>query len=180
MAQSILGRADRGAIVYEPYPHIVVENALPGTDDDWYGYEDRSIEGFATQHSVNAGETISFKIRTDASSYHIRIYRVGWYGGKGARFITQITPSVNLPQSQPEPYFDETVRLTDCANWAVSASWAVPASAVSGVYVRPGDIGNTAGSPKMCVRQSHVPRGTAKLTGVDGCEAPDRPGWEAM
>ena len=30
---------------------------------------------------------------------------------------------------------DWSVRLYDCGNWAVSASWQIPADAVSGVYV---------------------------------------------
>ena len=114
---------------------IVAENQLPGTDDDWDVYADPSIEGFSTEHSVNAGETIDFKIRTDATSYVIKIYRIGWYGGKGARKVGQVNPSVPLPQVQPEPFFEPSTRTTDCGNWAVSASWAVPASAVSGVYV---------------------------------------------
>src|SRR6478736_5058076 len=48
---------------------IVCENQLPGTDPSfWYiqGAGDDSIQGFATQISVNRGETVQFKIKTDA------------------------------------------------------------------------------------------------------------------
>jgi hypothetical protein len=115
---------------------ISAENALPGTTDDWEPlFLDNAIEGFATQWSVNAGETVDFKISTAANAYAIKIYRIGYYGGVGARRVAQITPSATLPQLQPEPFRDEITGLVDCSNWGVSASWTVPSSAVSGVYV---------------------------------------------
>ena len=51
------------------------------------------------------------------------------------RKITSITPSVPLPQNQPNCITDVATELYDCGNWAVSASWNVPATAVSGVYI---------------------------------------------
>ena len=59
---------------------------------------------------------------------------MGYYGGLGARKVATITPSVSLPQSQPACLIDANTGLTDCGNWAVSASWAVPATATSGIY----------------------------------------------
>lgn len=117
------------------------ENALPGTpSSEWDSYEDTSIEGFATDISVNAGETVRFKVNTNSTNYRIRIYRMGWYQGHGARRVAEIMPSVPLPQNQPAPLTDAdfpgqpATGIVDCGNWAVSASWAVPANAVSGVY----------------------------------------------
>src|SRR5262249_48841833 len=55
---------------------IACENTLPGDPpSDWQvsGAGDAMIQGFATQMSVNAGQTESFKIDTTASSYHIDI-----------------------------------------------------------------------------------------------------------
>lgn len=117
---------------------IVCENQKTGTDPDVWdidGAGDDSIQGFATDISVNAGSTIDFKIDTDAADYDIDIYRTGWYQGKGARFIHSVTPSAQLPQVQPECISDVTTELYDCGTWGVSASWNVPAAAVSGVYV---------------------------------------------
>ncbi|MCG2802845.1 MAG: DUF4082 domain-containing protein, partial [Cellulomonas sp.] len=94
-----------------------------------------AIQGFSTDISVNVGGTIGFKIDTAASAYTIDIYRTGYYGGLGARYITSVTPSVALPQAQPQCMWDQVNELTDCGNWALSASWAVPTTAVSGVYV---------------------------------------------
>jgi hypothetical protein len=121
-----------------PANAIVAENCLPGSPSsewDTKTFEgDSTIQGFATDMSVNRGSTISFKIKSTASAYRIDIYRMGYYGGMGARKVATITPSVSLPQSQPTCITDATVGLMDCGNWAVSASWAVPATATSGIY----------------------------------------------
>ncbi|GAB3970766.1 hypothetical protein GCM10029978_044720 [Actinoallomurus acanthiterrae] len=72
---------------------------------------------------------------TPATAYHLDIYRMGYYSGLGARLIATVQPSAALPQTQPACLTDSTTGLIDCGNWAVSASWDVPASAVSGVYI---------------------------------------------
>ncbi len=117
---------------------ITCENSKPGTDPviwDISGAGDTTIQGFSTDISVNVGSTIGFKVKTPAPSYRLDIYRTGYYQGLGARFITSITPSASLPQTQPPCAFEVATELTDCGNWGLSASWAVPATAVSGVYV---------------------------------------------
>jgi hypothetical protein len=73
------------------------------------------------------------KVDTNAANYTIGIYRTGWYQGLGARKIADVTPSA-FRQSQPQCLTDVTTELYDCATWAVSATWQVPATAVSGVY----------------------------------------------
>lgn len=119
---------------------IVCENSKPGTPRDVWDIGttagDSDIQGFSTSMSVQPGGTIGFKIDApSASSYTITIYRTGWYGGDGARRIDSVTPSATLPQTQPACIEDSTTEETDCGNWALSASWAVPSDAVSGVYI---------------------------------------------
>jgi len=118
---------------------IVCENSKPGTPSSTWDIPsgdagDLTIQGFATDISVNQGQIISFKINTPASAYTIDIYRLGYYGGMGARKIVTIAPSAPLPQSQPACLTDSTTNLADCGNWAVSALWQVPSNATSGVY----------------------------------------------
>ena len=116
---------------------IVAENCNIGNpDSEWdvYGSGDTSIQGFATDISYNVGQTVSFKISTNATNYSINIYRMGYYGGMGARKIATISPSANLPQTQPACITDNSVGLVDCGNWAVSATWTIPSNAVSGIY----------------------------------------------
>jgi hypothetical protein len=118
---------------------VACENALPGSaPSTWQvsGAGDSTIQGYATSMGVNKGDTIRFKIKTPASSYHIDIYRLGYYQGDGARLqASNIRPSAGLPQSQPDCITQASTGLIDCGNWGVSASWTVPATAVSGVYI---------------------------------------------
>ncbi len=120
-----------------PANAIVAENCLvgnPSTDWDVSGAGDTTILGFATQISVNKGGAISFKVNTNATNYRFDIYRMGYYGGMGARKIASVTPSATLPQVQPACLSDATTGLLDCGNWGVSGSWTVPSTAVSGIY----------------------------------------------
>jgi hypothetical protein len=115
---------------------IVLENQLPGnpkSEWDLGGPGATNIEGFATRISVNRGSQVDFKINTNATSYRLDIYRLGYYAGLGARLVTTIQR--NAASVQPAPVSDPVTGLRDAGNWTVSASWLVPASAVSGVYL---------------------------------------------
>jgi hypothetical protein len=71
---------------------------------------------------------------------------MGYYGGNGARLVATVNPSVQLPQSQPACLTNSSTGLTDCGNWAVSASWTVPANATSGIYFAKAIRTDTGGS----------------------------------
>ena len=133
-----------------PANEIVAENCLaghPATEWDINGYGDPSIQGFGTDIAIAQGESIDFKIDTDSDDYRIDVYRMGYYGGTGARRVDSFEPAVALPQSQPAclrgpiPVLAKgggietwPAPLVDCGNWAVSASWRAPADATSGIY----------------------------------------------
>lgn len=115
---------------------IVLENQKPGNpQSEWdiVGAGSSNIEGFATDISINRGNRVDFKIDTDSSNYRIDIYRLGYYGGMGARKVATIQHTG--VQNQPAPLRDATTGLVDAGNWSVSASWDIPADAVSGVYI---------------------------------------------
>ena len=122
---------------------IVVENGQTGNPDtqwDLSGIGQNSgpgvknfIEGYATDISVNSGQTINFKINTDSKNYRGDIYRLGYYGGLGARQVATFQKSV--ASLQPAPLTDPVLGLVDAGTWTVTASWAVPSAAVSGVYI---------------------------------------------
>ena len=116
---------------------VVAENCLPGnpaSEWDISGAGDMTIQGYATQMSVNRGSTIQFKVSTNSVAYRFDIYRMGFYGGMGARKVAAVTPSAALPQVQPSCLSDASTGLIDCGNWVVSGSWLVPATSVSGIY----------------------------------------------
>jgi hypothetical protein len=128
---------------------IPQENQRPGTPDtvwDLSGPGSTNIEGFAVDISVNGNgtQTVEFKINTASSNYRIDIYRMGYYQGNGGRLVaTSVAPGgvwgqvsiLRMPSVQPAPVTDPSIGLCDAGNWSVSASWAVPAAAVSGVYI---------------------------------------------
>ena len=71
---------------------IVAENLLegsPSTEWDVVGIGSPGIQGFSTDNSVNVGETVSFKVSTAAADYRLDVYRMGYYGGLGARQVDE-------------------------------------------------------------------------------------------
>ena len=121
-----------------PANRIIEENCKagnPSTEWDVNGAGDPTIQGFSTEMSVNVGELIEFKVKTDSPAYRVDIYRMGYYDGLGARLVATLKPSVTLPQVQPDCIVDYETRLYDCGNWQVSASWQVPSDTVSGVFI---------------------------------------------
>jgi len=100
--------AQSGVIGLEEPNWIQQENELPG-DPDWKIPDDRAafarqIEGYASKASVNVGENISFYVNvTDGSTrFDLDIYRMGYYGGDGARRIFSRTGITTRPQPLPE------------------------------------------------------------------------------
>ncbi|HXI32311.1 MAG TPA: N,N-dimethylformamidase beta subunit family domain-containing protein, partial [Vicinamibacterales bacterium] len=140
IALVLLNRGASQPLVHASPTTISDENSLkPGAVDwDITSAGDADIQGFATDISVNVGQTVRFKIAApDAiAGYTIAIYRLGYYGGAGATLVDTTAPSAPMPQIQPACLNEmATTGLVDCGNWAESATWAVPAAAVSGIYV---------------------------------------------
>jgi Domain of unknown function (DUF4082)/Bacterial Ig-like domain/HYR domain/Bacterial Ig domain len=126
---------------------IVLENQLPGspsTQWDINGVGDTNIQGFATDISVNKGDTVHFKI-SSLAGFGIQIYRLGYYQGNGARLVADLGSSfTGVVQAVPAP--DPDTGLVDCGGWSESASWTVPANAVSGIYIAKLTRNDTSGS----------------------------------
>ncbi len=120
---------------------IKAENAREGTTDWQLTYvrvdpktrhRSRLIEGYAGQASVKAGDTLDFFVSTDPPSpFHIDIYRLGYYQGKGGRYLTRLGPFPGRVQPTPEVGPE---RLRECL-WEKCATLQVPNHWVSGVYL---------------------------------------------
>ena len=90
---------------------VVLENQKPGNPESEWGIDgagSSNIEGFATDISTNRGQTVNFKINTNSSNYRIDIYRLGYYGGMGARKVATIQHTG--VQNQPHPLRDRDHR----------------------------------------------------------------------
>src|SRR6185503_17996567 len=116
---------------------IVTENANAGNHISEWGvpdFRDNRIAGFATKMSLNRGQTVRFKIDVQSgAAYSIRIYRIGYYGGNGARLMQNLGTFTGTVQ--PNGITNSTTGMLDCSNWSESASWVIPSNAVSGLYI---------------------------------------------
>jgi len=97
-AALVLTGRDTGQIAVlaqAPPCSIACENAKPGNPpSEWNitGAGDPGLQGFATDISVNQGQTVAFKINTSYPHYRLDIYRMGYYGGNGARKVAHVLP----------------------------------------------------------------------------------------
>ena len=93
----------------------VAENRRPGTAD-WELTRParlREIEGYASKTSVNGGETIDLFVSTRAPRFAIDVFRMGWYGGAGARRVAGPIERAGIAQISPPP--DPSTGLLECA-----------------------------------------------------------------
>ncbi len=140
---------------------IAQENALPGSPkSEWDVFDGNwgnnpgggSLEGFSDKISYLRNDIAQFKIRSSYNcsgsqcpmGFKVKIYRLGWYGGSGARRVDNYASGGLVFGSgsvQPDCSVDvNTTGLLDCGNWSVTFTWQIPADATPGVYiVRLGD-----------------------------------------
>ncbi len=117
------------------------ENTQAGSPD--WELEDpaleHEIEGYASLTSAGHDDAVQFFVNVkpvSASSpppdYTIQIFRVGWYGGIGARAMTG--PIRQRGKVQPPCSVDETTRRVEC-DWTPGFKKHIPNGWVSGVYL---------------------------------------------
>ena len=120
--------AASAAIVPAPLNPIQVENRLAG-DPNWGDFAapptPAGVSGYGSRISVNHGQSIDFYVTTTASSVSINVYRMGWYGGAGARLMQAMGtfPGVNQPQALPNASTGMIVE-----NWTRTTTLNVPSS----------------------------------------------------
>ncbi len=110
------------------------ENANLGTSE-WQLTNpavNREIEGYASLTSVNVGSAINFFVSTSDPTFHIDVFRTGWYSGAGARLMTTVTGLPGGLQATPQP--DPVTGVIDC-NWRSSYTLSVPATWTSGIFL---------------------------------------------
>ena len=127
---------------------VVTENAKAGTTA-WQLSNPataREIEGYASLTSVNRGGQITLFVNTKESAYTIEVYRMGWYGGAGARLV--LGPVSRAGTAQPTPTPDPVTGLAEC-RWTNGFVLTVPNNTLdptdwaSGVYLAKLTAGTT-------------------------------------
>ena len=125
---------------------IQIENAKPGStdwlltkvvrhDDEIYElgwHRRRGIEAYAARTSIKTGERLDVHVSTyPVNKYTVSIYRMGYYGGAGARLMRTLGPLQGTAEPTPQ---DGTRHLVE-SNWRVGFSLEIPNDWVSGVYL---------------------------------------------
>lgn len=150
MASALAGRVQGAGAMPEL---IRQENAKPGADfqltrimpDAKASYRSSLIEGYCSKQSVKAGEKLEIFVSTKpAARFTLEVFRLGYYGGAGARLMDALGPFEGKPQV--DPVMGEN-RLMECA-WESSVSLQIPQDWVSGVYLgRLTTVPEAAGKP---------------------------------
>ncbi len=127
---------------------IAAENALPGTAD--WAIERPAllgeIAGYCGQVSVQRGESADLYVSTakEDGPYEADVFRMGWYGGAGARLVRQIrdvrgenqgrwTPERGTEDCRSCQVDPDTLLLE--SNWKRSLRIEIADDWVSGVYL---------------------------------------------
>ncbi|MFN2607307.1 MAG: N,N-dimethylformamidase beta subunit family domain-containing protein [Acidimicrobiales bacterium] len=100
---------------------VAGENAKPGTTD-WQitGPVDHgNIEGYADTTSAVSGDTVRLFVSTDAATYRVDAYRMGWYGGTQGRLVWRSPPQTGFRQGPPSV---DPLTNTVEAHWAPTLS----------------------------------------------------------
>ncbi|MFN8639678.1 MAG: DUF6605 domain-containing protein, partial [Dehalococcoidia bacterium] len=92
----------------------------------------QQIKGFASAPSVTPGRKLTLFVTVNgAPAFDVDVYRIGWYGGAGARLMSHVgsVPGVSQP---PCPIIESNGLIT--CSWAPSLDIDVPTSWTSGTY----------------------------------------------
>ena len=96
------------------------------------GFRSPWIEGYASKQSVKAGESIDFLVSTDPPGrFAIEVFRMGYYGGRGARLMRTLGPFEGKARATPKPGEKD---LHEC-RWDPTTSLTIPDDWPSGVYL---------------------------------------------
>jgi hypothetical protein len=108
-------------------------NAQNGSTDDKLQSATR-IQGYTSKPSYNLGEPIDFRIDS-TSSYEVRIFRLGYYQGLGARYVARLYHPGGSSQLGNTTRDGTTGRAIDW-NWQPTLTWTPTESPVgSGNFV---------------------------------------------
>jgi hypothetical protein len=113
---------------------VIRENAQPGTTA-WQivGTPPGTIEGFADRTYASVGQAATLAVSTDAATYHVEAYRMGFYRGDGARLVWR---SPDQPgRAQPACPVTPGTNMVSCPDWAPSLSVPVTPAFPPGDYL---------------------------------------------
>jgi hypothetical protein len=88
-------------------------------------------EGYCSAVSAQQGDTVALYVSTEAPTYHVEAYRLGWYRGAGGRLVWR---SAELPGVKQAPAaFSPGINMTE-AHWNPSLRVKIDKSYPPGCY----------------------------------------------
>jgi hypothetical protein len=123
---------DGGAVALNP---VAQENALPG-DPDWRSGDSAEWDAlgvYVSSESARAGDVVQVYVSSSPGDTGItEVFRLGHYGGAGARRVWSSDPLSLRPQPACPP--QPGTALVEC-DWRPTTAFTVAQSWLSGVYV---------------------------------------------
>jgi hypothetical protein len=137
-----------------PAGWVARENALPGTRD-WRPTPRGSAQLYVEDPSLACGDRLTVRVGgTGTHDVRVRVLRVGWYGGAGAREVWRSTP-LAVPRTGEPPVRDHVV--PDAA-WADTVRTQVTPAWTPGLYLAETVVGRRAtGAAGFVVRNDATP-----------------------
>ena len=115
-------------------PWVAAENQRQGSTA-WRitGTPPGLIAGYADHTSASTGDVVTLYVTTDAASFHVDAYRIGFYGGDGGRLVWS-SPTVTGVDQPTCPVTQET-HMVSCDNWKPSLQVDITGAFVPGDYL---------------------------------------------
>jgi hypothetical protein len=124
-----------------PPPSIAAENRarwttawrLPGPRSLIGGEARGPVAGYVAAQAIAAGQTQTVYVSAPhARTVTVRVYRMGWYHGRGGRLVLQSSRLAAV--AQPSCLHRSFTGLTEC-DWHATLSFPIPRALASGVYI---------------------------------------------
>jgi len=112
---------------------IKKENRRPGSNE-WLTHKEAAIgalDGYPGVTSVNIGHSITFYVSTTYPTFRVKVFRMGYYNGLGARLVETTSPVKGVVQEIPSP---NEVGTVDC-DWSPSFTLKMDSSYLPGQYL---------------------------------------------
>ena len=113
---------------------VVAENKRPGTTG-WQITEPPGvgmIDGYASAVQATPGQHVTLFVSTDAATFRVSAFRMGYYGGAGARLVWR--SSTARGALQPPCPLTPGINMVECS-WSPSMQFTVSSDWVQGDYL---------------------------------------------
>jgi hypothetical protein len=114
---------------------VIDQNKLPGTTS-WKLAPSPAgtiIEGFFNRTAAHSGQRVTLYVSTDAPSYQVDAYRMGYYQGTGARLVWKSKELTGV--DQPPCPVTPGINMVACDNWSASLTVPITSAFVQGDYL---------------------------------------------